>query len=187
MTPPLAPDRILDAARRRVAESGAAELSMQDVAKAAGVSKALIHYHFRDKEALLARLVVRLGDAVIARERAALDRAAPQDALDALWEWLDHELRRGDVRVLLDLSLTSLTDVREASRRVAAARRETAAGTVERVFALLALTPRVPAPMLAEAVLAFTNGLALGAPLAPQTNPRIAFDVFWLALLGMAE
>src|SRR5215212_6120554 len=113
MTPPLAPDRILDAARRRVAECGAADLSMQDIAKAAGVSKALIHYHFRDKEALLARLVVRLGDAVIARERAAFDGATPQDALDALWRWLDRELRRGDVRVLLDLSLSSgLADVR---------------------------------------------------------------------------
>ena len=183
-----APDRILDAARRRVAECGAADTSMQDVARVAGVSKALIHYHFRDKEALLARLVVRLGDAVIARERAALDGAAAHDAVDALWGWLERELRRGDVRVLLDLSLVSLADVREASRRVAAARRESAAATVERLFALLDLRPRLPIAMLAEAALAFTDGLVLGAPLAPDTTPRrVAFDAFWLALLSMAE
>ena len=51
------PERILYAAAMRIVEGGTANLSMQDVADAAGVSKGLIHYHFHDKETLLTRLI----------------------------------------------------------------------------------------------------------------------------------
>ena len=44
-----AAERILEAAARVLAERGAAGLSMQDVAQEAGVSKGLIHYHYRDR------------------------------------------------------------------------------------------------------------------------------------------
>ena len=40
--------------------------------------------------------------------------------------------------------------------------------------------------LLAGAVLAFIDGLAIG-PAAPARDPRVAFDLFWLALLGLAE
>ena len=51
------PERILYAAAARIVAGGTANLSMQDVADAAGVSKGLIHYHFHDKETLLTRLI----------------------------------------------------------------------------------------------------------------------------------
>src|SRR6185437_10158392 len=64
--------RILDAAARRIAVAGAAALSIHEVAVDAGVSKALVHYHFRDKDTLLARLVEHLANALVERERQAL-------------------------------------------------------------------------------------------------------------------
>ena len=51
-----AAERILAAAAECVSALGAAQVSMQAVADGAGVSKALIHYHFRDRDELLARL-----------------------------------------------------------------------------------------------------------------------------------
>ena len=79
-----AAERILEAAARVLAEQGGTGLSMADVAHAAGVSKGLIHYHYRDKDALLARLAGWLADEVEGRERAALAGVAPGAAIDAL-------------------------------------------------------------------------------------------------------
>ena len=160
---------------------------MHDVARAAGVSKGLIHYHFQDKEALLARLAVWLADALDARERGLLAGITPQLALDALWAWLDSELARGDVRALLDLAQLSAPSVREATRQAARRRRETAASTVETLFGALGLRPRIPAALLADVAVAFIDGLAMDAAIAPAANRRVVFDAFWLSVLSLTE
>jgi AcrR family transcriptional regulator len=179
--------RILEAAAATVREGGSAAVSLQDVADRAGVSKALIHYHFRDRDTLLARLADWLADAVVAREAAALDAATPQSAIDRTWRWLEAELARGDVRALVALGREPGDAVRGALRDASRRRRERAAATVERLFSLLALRPRVPAPLLADVVVAFVDGLTLEHALLPDRPRRIAFDVLWLALLGLAE
>jgi AcrR family transcriptional regulator len=179
--------RILDAAARCVRTRGAADTSVQDVAAEAGVSKALIHYHFKTKEALLARLVRWLADGVVARERAALADAQPAGAVDRLWAWLAAELARGDIRVLAELTGAPAPEVRRASAAAAQERRAAAVGTVGRIFDLLSLRPRVPGEMLASVIVAFVDGLAVHAAVEASENPRVAFDVFWLALLGLAE
>lgn len=50
-------ERILLAARRLFAESGYRGLSMREIADAAGVTKAALYYHFRDKEALFVAVI----------------------------------------------------------------------------------------------------------------------------------
>ena len=180
-------ERILDGAARCVRTRGAADTSMHDVAVETGVSKALIHYHFKSKEALLARLVQWLAGGAVERERAALADAHPATAVDRLWGWLADEVGRGDIRVLAELSGTSAPEVRQASAAAARERRAAAAETVERMFALLGLRPRVPSAMLAAVTTAFVDGLAVNAAIDASENPRVAFDVFWLALLGLAE
>ena len=192
-----APRRILDAAARRIAEDGAAALALNDVAAAAGVSKALIHYHFRDKDTLLTRLVEHILDGLLARERAALAPYVSEHsplAVDALWHWLEDELRRGSIRILLDLDGYPGPSVRAAARRAATQRREAAAETIERLFAALELRSRVAIPLLANVTVAFIDGLALDMDRSGQDGwpaggraPRVAFDVFWLAMLSLAE
>jgi hypothetical protein len=66
-------------------------------------------------------------------------------------------------------------------------RRAAAVESTARLFALLALTPRVPLELIAEAVLAFRDGLAVAAARDSDANPRAAFDVFWLAMLSLAD
>jgi AcrR family transcriptional regulator len=58
---PLRParERLLDAAERVVAESGATHLTLDAVAKSAGVSKGGLLYHFPSKEALLESMLSR--------------------------------------------------------------------------------------------------------------------------------
>lgn len=181
------PERILHAAAARIVAAGTANLSMQDVADAAGVSKGLIHYHFHDKETLLTRLIEWMTRESIERESATLARSVPKTAVDDLWTWVAGEIERGHLRVLNELAQERGPLISDAIRRSARVRREAAALTVDRLFALLELRPRVPVPLLADVIVAFIDGLAIHASLAPEANHRVAFDVLWLSLLSLAE
>jgi AcrR family transcriptional regulator len=195
-----ATERILEAAARQIVRGGTSALALSDIARDAGVSKALIHYHFQDKETLLARLVDHLATGLVAREREALapyERQHNPLAVDAVWQWLEGELRRGDIRVLVELNTYREPSVQLAVRSAATRRREAARQTVEQLFAILELRPRIEPTLLARVLLAFVDGLALdigivvgeeNADLSPDAaTARVAFDVFWLAMLSLAE
>jgi len=178
--------RIIEAAILCVARDGAAESSMAVIASAAGVSKALLHYHYSDRARLLTEVVTQLGTRLTSRARSALDGVDGRRAIDALWRWQADELARGELRVLLELSLVRDPQVHAASVAMAAARRQAAADTMAALLARLALAPRVPVALLAEASVAFADGLVLGR-LVTSGDARVTFDVFWLAMLGLAE
>jgi len=180
-------ERILQAAAHVLAQQGATGLSMADVAREAGVSKGLIHYHYRDKDALLARLARWLADEIEGRERRALVGVPPGQAIDALWAWLDDELECGDIRALIELSRLREGDAPVAARVASQRRRAVSATTITTLFDCLGLRARVPAPMLAEVFVAFVDGLAVDATPAPMPGHRVAYDVFWLAMLSLAE
>lgn len=159
---------------------------MGEVAAEAGVSKALIHYHFEDKDSLLAALVESVGGAVLARA-AASDVGESIKPLDAHWAWLERELREGDLRVLVALSECDSAATRAVARRIANERLQFVTRDVEAIFRTLGLTSRVPAALVAETVLAFVDGIACRAALGTARDPRGAYDVLWLALLTLSE
>ncbi len=179
--------RILEATSACIVQKGAADVSLQDVAEAAGVSKALIHYHFHDKGELLARLVEWLRAGLVARQATALTGVSGSAALDALWQWLSDELDRGDLRALLDLTLVQGEAVQAAVRITAMERRTAAAEVIGELCTMLGLTPRVPAELLGDAFVAFVDGLALDRVVEPERNARVSFDVFWLAMLSLTD
>ena len=115
-----------------------------------------------------------------------LDVATGSGTVDAYWEWLAGELARGELRALLELAMQHEPGVRAAADAVALARARGATRTVEQLFAGLGLTPRMPAALLGGASVAFVDGLAVGAA-SPGREPRVSFDLFWLALLSLAE
>lgn len=182
-----AAERILRATARTIVERGAGALTMNDVAEEAGVSKGLIHYHFHDKETLLARLVEWMTRNLVAREKEALAATDPRRAIEDLWAWLEGELERGHIRVLNELAELRDPLVMRAVHEGAAERRAAAAETVEALFAYLGLRLRVPPLLLADVVVAFIDGLALSSVTVPDANQRAAFDVFWLGVLSLAE
>jgi hypothetical protein len=115
-----------------------------------------------------------------------MDAASGSGTVDALWGWLDGELSLGELRALLELAMQHEPRVRAAAEAVARTRRQAATRTVEQLFVGLGLTPRMPAALLGEASVAFIDGLAIGGA-SPARDPRVSFDLFWLALLGLAE
>ena len=159
------------------------------------MSKALIQYHFVDKETLLARLIDHLARAMVDREREALRRFEHEHnplAVDALWAWLEGELERGSINVLLELDAYRGAAVQAAARQAAAARHAAAQETIERLFRILELRPRIEPSLLAAVHVAFVDGLAVRSGLSrgeerAPTSQRVAFDVFWLAMLSLAE
>jgi AcrR family transcriptional regulator len=103
--------RILDAAARIFARRGYQGASMNQVAKEAGVSKGLLHYHFESKEHLLIeaqRAVLRQIHRRFLERAKAGDRGLQSavDALDALWEAL-HDLRSQSPFMVETFSLAS--------------------------------------------------------------------------------
>jgi AcrR family transcriptional regulator len=186
-------DRIFDGTVRCLVRSGASA-SMAEIAAAAGVSKALLHYHHSDRAHLLADVVARLAQRIVARERVAMGgpadgAGAPQATLgnpvDALWGWVEAELRSGELRALLELATVRDAPVRQAWDEAANDRRRSAARTVELVFERLGLTPRMPVTLLGDANTAFLDGLALDRGSARDS--RVGFDLFWLGLLSLGE
>jgi AcrR family transcriptional regulator len=182
----VARQRIIEATIECVSREGATEASMAAIAATAGVSKALLHYHYSDRARLLAEVVAQIGARLAERERVALDGTDGSRAVDALWHWTERELAQGELRVLLELSLIHEPLVREAAIAVAEARRSRAGRTIADLLDQLGLAPRVPAELLGDAWLMFTTGLAMG-DMGSASDPRVSFDVFWLAMLGLAE
>ncbi|HYO52469.1 TetR/AcrR family transcriptional regulator [Archangium sp.] len=74
---------ILDAAEEFVLEHGGRELTLEQVAKAAGLSKGGVLYHFPTKTALLQTMLARLLDYVEAEFQAGVGDTTPQDRLMA--------------------------------------------------------------------------------------------------------
>lgn len=76
---------IIEAMRASVAERGIAGSTFEHVARAAGVSRGLLHYYFGTKERLLVEVVRRDSDERVARLDAPLARAGSvDDVLDVL-------------------------------------------------------------------------------------------------------
>src|SRR5215217_5871755 len=66
-------ERVLREAHALFGERGFAEVSMQQIADAAGMTKAALYYHFRNKEDLFAQVVRRDIDRFIGGVTAELD------------------------------------------------------------------------------------------------------------------
>lgn len=104
-------DRILDAADALFAEQGFAAVSVRDIAERAGVTKALVFYHFESKAKLFGGVV----EGYYARHAEALVRGAAGG---------------GDRREKLHRMLDAYLDFLEENRRyVALVQREIAAGS----------------------------------------------------------
>jgi len=180
-------ERLLEATLRCAIRDGGGALSLQSIAAEAGVSKALVLYHYHGKERLLAITIRWLATRLLAREANALARSSASSALEDYWRWMASEIERGEARVLIELSQERGAEVREAIDETSLARQQQAEQTVSRVFQLLELTPRVPVAMIASGELAFRDGLVLWAWRQPDRSARVAFDVCWLSLLSLAR
>ncbi|MCC6318144.1 MAG: TetR/AcrR family transcriptional regulator [Gemmatimonadaceae bacterium] len=178
--------RILAGALASLRVDGLTGFSLQRASIQAGVSKALVIYHFHTKAALLAAMVEWLTHRVLARERGMMDRDSTTHVLDDLWQYLDAEHEQGEYAILLVLADAGLPGLRDAAARSLEQRRSHAQRSVEGIFQRLQLIPRLPLAHLTEVEQAFREGLLLRMAQGAIATPRAAFDMFWLAVLSQS-
>jgi AcrR family transcriptional regulator len=168
--------RILDAAARLFGREGFQGASMTAVARAAGVSKGLLHYHFRSKEHLLIEATRATFQQLHLRfderfERGESGLSTALDALDALWATV-RELRGLAPFMVETVTLaspgSSLHDELQAFYRESMQLLE--AG-IHKAFA--AEGPVVPAPRLAMLVRVCLHGVVVELAMA-RTEAELA-------------
>jgi AcrR family transcriptional regulator len=167
--------RIVEAMRRSVAARGAAGSTFDQVAREAGVSRGLLHYHFGTKERLLAEVVRRDADIRLAHLGGELAPARTvDDVVDVLVRSLEDLVDRdpGFVALMFEL-FTSGRRNPEIAAEFAALQR----ATRTRVAELLAAKQRVlrladDPEAVAAVLLALADGLALRLLGEPEHDHR---------------
>ena len=82
-------EQILDAANGLFAERGYDEVSIEDVARAAGVTRGLVHHYFGGRKDVYVALLERLGEVREDELRPPVGRSARARVTDSVSRWLD--------------------------------------------------------------------------------------------------
>lgn len=183
-------DSIIEAACAVIVELGVADLTVADVAARAGVSAALVYYHFSTKQQLLAAACERLATRRLEGRSQALASADGMAALDALWSALHGGTGSDAERAWNDLTLLARRD--PAVHRTLDAERESELGTLAarlpRLIAGLGSDLPIPGDEAAAVVLHFLDGIALAlADSTDREGLRAAYDAFWLVLVTAGQ
>ncbi|MEZ5184364.1 MAG: helix-turn-helix domain-containing protein [Candidatus Nanopelagicales bacterium] len=139
-------DRLLDAARELLAQRPASEVSVRDIATAAGVPHTLLYRHFAGKEGLRRAVVAQTIERV--RERIPKDASAREAVLTTVTASLEHA---ADFRILAFSMLVGDPPLAEGEAPVMTA-----------LVRALAAADRDPAPMSDEQCIAILGALVLG-------------------------
>jgi AcrR family transcriptional regulator len=181
---PEAMARIVECARRLVSEQGWEAAGSARVAAAAGVSKALVHYHFGDKPSLL----VAVGESCRTRIRNRARRATPSvrpqaNPVDDFADWVTAEIEARDLRVIQQLMIAPDASIRREAMQAANTFQTALAEQVHGVFSQLELESRVAEPTIVNLFAAVCAGMAVGG----ATTDRQMLEAAWLAVLTLAE
>ena len=103
-------EKILRVAEKLFAEKGFDGTSVDSIAKTAGVNKALIYYHFKDKSSLVAALAEKIVAELDGYLRGVFENSMSQDSKASLKDKIEEEIafmgeHRGILSVLLMESL----------------------------------------------------------------------------------
>src|SRR5882757_665165 len=97
---------VVEAAVRALAEQGFAKTSVSDIAHSAGMSKGVVHYHFANKDDLIARVLEHCSSVVRERARVAWDLGGtPTERIRRLLReaWAIRREGIPEIRVIMDL------------------------------------------------------------------------------------
>lgn len=175
---------ILDAAARLFAERGFHGVGVDDIGASVGISGPGIYRHFPSKDAMLAEMLVRISERLLAEGEMRVAAAAdPRAALTALVGWqIDFALRHPALIVVQDRDLANVAEadrrrVRRLQRRyvevwvgvllrIDPAREEAdARAAAHAVFGLINSTPHsahaLPRPQMADLLARMATAAAL--------------------------
>lgn len=178
--------QIVDAARREVARNGLGSATSGRVARTAGVSKALVHYHFTDKVALLTAVGGECKRA-IERRGASLGKGRPtENPIDAFGEWFEQEVAAEDLRVAIQLGYSENEEVRSVSAEGLGAFRKVTAAQIERVLDALDVELSLPVEIASRMASSTLEGMVASGFGAGDVR-QSTIEALWLSLLSLAK
>ncbi len=182
-----AKERIVAAARGQVLRGGEGAASSAQVANAAGVSKALVYYHFHDNRELLCGLVEDCEERIrnrLERDGRLERRSNPVEEFRA---WVEREFDAGDANVLIRLGQVEDVVVRQASLRAVETFQAAVGRQMETTFQRLRTPPPLPMDFLAKLMATMIIGVLAGGDgvSAPERNELL--DMVWLAVLRLGD
>jgi len=175
-------ERLLAAATVLGVTEGAGALTMQGIASAAGVSKALVLYHFGDKAALLGGIVERLVQRDVVRTNVA---AAAGDPLTAWHDLARDPAARAERGLLGALALEGA--LRPAMDAHTLARETAATALATAVLGALDLRPRIAPALLGRLLLRQLDGGVHARRDATAEALDAELDGFALAFLALGR
>lgn len=179
--------RIIASARRGILEYGERGANSAQVGAEAGVSKALVHYHFADKQALLLAVVDDCGQRIERRLRLVPDALRGTNAFERCRKWLAEELEAVDIHLLLRLAGSGDEAVRNRARSGIQVFRSAVEAQLETALESLAVAPTIRMDLIASLASATALGLA-GSDVREASGDREAtLDTLWLAILGLSR
>ena len=189
-------EQILRAAAQLFAERGSRSVGVDDVGAAVGVTGPAIYRHFASKDAMLAEMLVRISERLLAGGTAQVAAAGadPVDQLRALIAFqVDFALDNPALITVQDRDLGALRDadarqVRQLQRRyveewvAVLSRLDPVASTAScrarahAVFGLINSTPHSAGRLARPAMAALLAGMAEGAARAAPVASAVAVD-----------
>jgi AcrR family transcriptional regulator len=183
---------ILDAARDALSKQGYALTSTRSIAERASVRLSLVHYHFGGKQQLLAAVLDRENERLLARQRELF---AGPESLAEKWltacAYLREDLRTGYVRILWELWAVGLSDPDLAGRWRAAMAgwrdllTEVAQAWSDEKGVELPISPRALATLVANAFLGAETEMLAGV--SESEAPHLEALESCAALIEWAE
>lgn len=163
----LARKAILNAALVCFNRNGYHDTSMADIAKEAGVSKGLLHYHFDTKEKLAMAVEAQLAEFVFQRITQNIEPLTPSvkqasRALDALWQ--DIAMGKQFIPIAIDLASRALAgpDKRQHFTDLLEGHVELLRLGVRRILGPVADEANFDEQTIADMLLVILAGLAIG-------------------------
>lgn len=181
-------DKLVLAARAAFAQKGYAAASMDELTAAAGLTRGALYHNFGDKKGLLRAVIAQLDAEMVAKARAARDRAATPwlGFLEECVAYIELALEPEIQRIMLLDGPAVLGDPSQWPEQTACLRATT--GTIQSLIEAGLLRP-----VDAEAAARLINGAALDAALwvAAADDPRTvlpkAIDAFRCLASGLLK
>ncbi|PJB37279.1 MAG: hypothetical protein CO108_21530 [Deltaproteobacteria bacterium CG_4_9_14_3_um_filter_63_12] len=159
--------KLLDAAERCLWRSGYGDMSIRDVAEEAGVSKSLLHYHFKSKEHLLIEVQIGVYNRIAVSVATAVGNIEPgREALLRAYDALFGALKSTrELPVLAELWARSLTNpqLKAHAARLRQHLGELIIQTMESILGPETRNLPVTLPIAADLLLGVLAGLGLQA------------------------
>jgi AcrR family transcriptional regulator len=181
-------DVILSAAEQFTKQRGAAAITVEGIAKAAGCAKGLVHYHFKTKTGLVRSVAERLTSYRESCWQEAFEAPGPQEAIDRTWTVLTEESTDGTLRAWSSLmfSKSILTDeaVKEMNERFGLLVRDSAL----RMLQASGLVPTVPDEEIGWYLGSVIHGMGFHL-LSGRTVQELegAYAAAWAGLLSLTR